>query len=399
MDIILAIIFFLISLPPLFLLLIFLFLAIKTVAGKSINDPDYPPVKGSVFNQLLYLNYLYDYQAEAAKEQPTYRLLALEQSEIYTIDTRNVEHVLKTRFDRYCKGKRNQEIFLDFLGEGIFAVDGVKWRKQRKLASFEFSTRILRDFSCSVFRGDAAKLVGNIYELAVSGQAFDMQKMLMKSTLESMFKVGFGIDLKCMDGSSKEGITFMKAFDDANEMVYWRYVDPFWKLKRSLNIGSEAALKNNIQIIHNFVHNVISTKRKLLPMNPELFVFIIMVAVMYTSATGPPLGVLLITQYINGRNTKKRSARKQHVITPRTKTNNGDEIKGRDNVIMRTKNKVLKSPTAADDRASRPSSVFKILSSASRQAMTENDVNASISVPIRRSIFTCWGSLGCLKVA
>ncbi|TYI14911.1 hypothetical protein ES332_A08G152900v1 [Gossypium tomentosum] len=270
MDIILATIFFLISLPPLFLLLIFLFLAIKTVTGKSINDPDYPPVKGSVFNQLLYLNYLYDYQAEAAKEQPTYRLLALEQSEIYTIDTRNVEHVLKTRFDRYCKGKRNQEIFLDFLGEGIIAVDGVKWRQQRKLASFEFSTRVLRDFSCSVFRGDAAKLVGNIYELAVLGQAFDMQKMLMKSTLESMFKVGFGIDLKCMDGSSKEGNTFMKAFDDANEMVYWRYVDPFWKFKRSLNIGSEAALKNNIQIIHNFVHNVISTKRKLLPMNPEL---------------------------------------------------------------------------------------------------------------------------------
>ncbi|KAG4187879.1 hypothetical protein ERO13_A08G128300v2 [Gossypium hirsutum] len=95
-------------------------------------------------------------------------------------------------------------------------------------------------------------------------------QMLMKSTLESMFKVGFGIDLKCMDGSSKEGNTFMKAFDDANEMVYWRYVDPFWKFKRSLNIGSEAALKNNIQIIHNFVHNVISTKRKLLPMNPEL---------------------------------------------------------------------------------------------------------------------------------
>ncbi|PPR91233.1 hypothetical protein GOBAR_AA29442 [Gossypium barbadense] len=44
-----------------------------------INDPDYPPVKGSIYNQLLYLNYLYDYQAEAAKERSTYRLLALEQ--------------------------------------------------------------------------------------------------------------------------------------------------------------------------------------------------------------------------------------------------------------------------------------------------------------------------------
>ncbi|MBA0873620.1 hypothetical protein Goshw_004780 [Gossypium schwendimanii] len=76
MDSILSTIFFLISLPPLFLLLIFSFLAIKTVAGKWINDPDYPPVKGSVFDQLLYLNYLYNYHAEAAKEPATYRLPA-----------------------------------------------------------------------------------------------------------------------------------------------------------------------------------------------------------------------------------------------------------------------------------------------------------------------------------
>ncbi|XVF33462.1 hypothetical protein REPUB_Repub17cG0170400 [Reevesia pubescens] len=73
-----------------------------------------------------------------------------------------------------------------------------------------------------------------------------------------------------MDGSSKEGNHFMKAFDDANEMVYWCYVDPFWKLKRSLNIGSEAALNKNIKVIYNFVDNVISTKRNLLAMEPDL---------------------------------------------------------------------------------------------------------------------------------
>ncbi|XP_022757123.1 cytochrome P450 704C1-like isoform X1 [Durio zibethinus] len=269
MDI-LSTIFFLILFPTLILFLIFSFLAIKIFTGKSINNPDYPPVRGSVFNQLLYLKYLYDYQTQAAKKQPTYRLLAFAQSEVYTTDTRNVEHILKTNFDKYTKGKYNQEILSDFLGQGIFAVDGEKWRQQRKLASFEFSTRVLRDFSCSVFRKNAAKLVRAISELAVSGQAFDMQNILMKCTLDSMFKVGFGIDLNCMDGSSKEGNIFMKAFDDANEMVYWRYVDPFWKLKRSLNIGSEAALKKNIKVIDNFVDNVISTKRKLQAMERDL---------------------------------------------------------------------------------------------------------------------------------
>ncbi|KAL2892373.1 hypothetical protein RDABS01_008282 [Bienertia sinuspersici] len=76
----------------------------------------------------------------------------------------------------------------------------------------------------------------------------------MRCTLDSIFKVGFGVDLNCLDGSSKEGVEFMKAFDDANALVYWRYVDPSWKLKRVLNIGSEAALKKNIKVINEFVN-------------------------------------------------------------------------------------------------------------------------------------------------
>ncbi|OMP00540.1 Cytochrome P450 [Corchorus olitorius] len=264
-------IFLLTLLPPLILLLFFTFLAIKIFTGKSINNPDYPPVKGSVFNQLFYLNYLYDYQTQAAKKQPTYRLLAIEQSEIYTTDTRNVEHILKTKFGNYSKGKYNQDIIQDLLGQGIFVVDGDKWRHQRKLASFEFSTRVLRDFSCSVFRRNGGKLVKAISELAVSGQAaFDMQDILMKCSLDSIVKVGFGIDLNCMDGSNEESNRFMKAFDDSNEMIYWRYVDPFWKLKRALNIGSEAALRKNIKLIDDFVQNVIKTKKNLSALKRDL---------------------------------------------------------------------------------------------------------------------------------
>lgn len=94
---------------------------------------------------------------------------------MYTTDIRNIEHVLKTKFDKYTKGKYNQDIVTDLFGKGIFAVDGDKWRQQRKLASFEFSTRVLRDFSCSVFRRNAAKLVRVVSEMAIAGQIFDMQ--------------------------------------------------------------------------------------------------------------------------------------------------------------------------------------------------------------------------------
>ncbi|CAK7347948.1 unnamed protein product [Dovyalis caffra] len=242
----------------------FLYLALKIFTGKSIGNPNYPPVKGTIFNQLLYFNRLYDYQTEVAKKQKTYRLLTPEGSVVYTTDTRNIEHMLKANFEKYNKGKHNQDIFTDFFGEGIFAVDGVKWRQQRKLASTEFSTRVLRDFSCSVFRRNATKLVRVVSKLATAHQVFDMQDTLMRFTLDSIFKVGFGVHLNCLEGSSKEGTAFMMAFDDSNALIYWRYMDPFWKLKRFFNIGCEALLRKNIKIMDDFVNKLIRNKRKLM---------------------------------------------------------------------------------------------------------------------------------------
>lgn len=91
---------------------------------------------------------------------------------------------------------------------------------------------------------------------------FLSQALLLRLTLDSIFKVGFGVDLNCLQGSDADGNEFIKAFDDSNELVYWRYADPLWRLKRYLDIGGEATLKKNIKFIHNFVDNVIRTKRE-----------------------------------------------------------------------------------------------------------------------------------------
>ncbi|XP_002511745.2 cytochrome P450 704C1 isoform X1 [Ricinus communis] len=250
--------------PFLLFVLTFLYVMLKVYTGKSINNPDYAPVIGTVFGQLFYFSYLYDHQAELAKTHKTFRLLGPEESELYTTDVRNIEHVLKTNFDKYSKGKYNQDILTDLFGEGIFAVDGDKWRQQRKLASFEFSARVLREFSCSVFRTNTAKLVRVMSKVAVPDKVFDMQDILMRCTLDSIFKVGFGVELNCLEGSSKKETAFTRAFDDSNELVYWRYVDPFWKLKRFFNVGCEASLRKNIKTIDEFVSNLIGTRRKLL---------------------------------------------------------------------------------------------------------------------------------------
>lgn len=61
------------------------------------------------------------------------------------------------------------------LGDGIFNVDGEKWTRQRKILSFEFSSKNLRDFSTVVFRDYSLKLSSILAEAALHSKIVDMQ--------------------------------------------------------------------------------------------------------------------------------------------------------------------------------------------------------------------------------
>ncbi|KAJ0964118.1 hypothetical protein J5N97_029240 [Dioscorea zingiberensis] len=229
-----------------------------------IQNSGQAPIIGTVLDLLIHFNTLFDYHLKNARKHPTFRLLRSTHSELFTADPVIVEHILKSSFTKYSKGEFNYSIMSDLFGDGIFAVDREKWRHQRKLASYEFSTRVLRDFSCTVFRSNSAKLCEKISDAAREGTLIDMQDLLMKSTLDSIFKVGFGVELDTLSGSNEQGIRFSKAFDDSNFITFHRFVDLFWKVKRYLNIGLEAKLKRNLKVIDDFVFQLIRRKRELM---------------------------------------------------------------------------------------------------------------------------------------
>jgi len=91
----------------------------------------------------------------------------------------------------------------------------------------------------------------------------------MKSTLDSIFKVGFGVDLNTLTDSDEVGTRFSKAFDDSSRIVFRRYSDIFWDVKRYFNFGLEAQLKKNIQVIDDFVFQLIRHKRELMKSGAE----------------------------------------------------------------------------------------------------------------------------------
>ncbi|GKV12957.1 hypothetical protein SLEP1_g24038 [Rubroshorea leprosula] len=242
------------------ILFLFTFKVLATSLNKNQRKYKFHPVGGTVFNQLLNFSRLHDYMTDLARKHRTYRLLGPLRNKIYTSEPANIEYILKTNFENYGKGQYNYIILKDLLGDGIFAVDGGKWRQQRKVSSYEFSTRVLRDFSSVVFRENVAKLVRILSEAANSNQIIDIKDLLMKATLDSIFKVAFGVELDSMRGSSIEGQKFSCAFDDASAAILFRYVDISWKIKRFLNIGAEATLKKNIKVVNDFVYKLINNK-------------------------------------------------------------------------------------------------------------------------------------------
>ncbi|KAG8381444.1 hypothetical protein BUALT_Bualt06G0122600 [Buddleja alternifolia] len=219
----------------------------------------YHPIGGTIFHMLLNFRRLHDYLTELTRKNMTFRILYLDNFEIYTSHPANIEYFLKTNFANYGKGSYHHDILEGLLGDGIFTVDGERWRHQRKMSSYEFSTRNLRDFSSGVFKTNAAKLADIVSAAVTSNQTIEIQDLFMKSALDSVFKVVLGVDLDSMHETNK-GTKFSKAFDEASEMTCYRYVDISWPIKKFLNIGSEATLRKCMKVVDGFVYTVIQSK-------------------------------------------------------------------------------------------------------------------------------------------
>jgi cytochrome P450 len=222
----------------------------------------YPPVAGTVFHKLYHIRRLHDYLVDLSRRCRTFRLLAPGRRRlVYTCDPAVVEHILQAKFANYGKGDYNHGCTRDLLGDGIFAVDGGRWRQQRAIAAHELSTRAMREFSATVFRQNAARLAAVVAVNAAGKRPMEFQGLLQKAAMDSIFAVTFGSDLSTLGGGDDdEASRFAAAVDDASEFTLLRYVNPFWKAMRLLNVGPEAALRERIKIVDEFVYSRIRAR-------------------------------------------------------------------------------------------------------------------------------------------
>ncbi|GJM88737.1 hypothetical protein PR202_ga05289 [Eleusine coracana subsp. coracana] len=189
---------------------------------------------------------------------------------VLTADPAAVEHILRRRFDNYPKGAPFSAILADFLGRGIFNVDGDAWLFQRKLAAAEIASPALRAFAVSVVASELrCRLVPLLHSAASSSsdgeRLLDLQDVFRRLAFDCICRISFGLDPGCLELSLPMS-AFADAFDAASMLSARRATAPVhlvWKLKRLLNVGEERRLRDAIRLVDTLAAEVIRQRRKL----------------------------------------------------------------------------------------------------------------------------------------
>ncbi|KAG2677232.1 hypothetical protein I3760_12G089400 [Carya illinoinensis] len=240
--------------------------------SRSLRGPRVWPLLGSLPGLIQHANRMHDWIADNLRTcGGTYQtcicalpFLAQKQGLVtVTSDPKNVEHILKVRFDNYPKGPNWQAVFHDLLGDGIFNSDGDTWLFQRKTAALEFTTRTLRQAMARWVSRAIKFRFCPILEIAqLEGKSVDLQDLLLRLTFDNICGLTFGKDPQTLSlGLPENG--FALAFDRATEATLQRFIVPeiVWKLRKWLGLGMEVSLSKSLQHIDQYLTNIINTRK------------------------------------------------------------------------------------------------------------------------------------------
>ncbi|KAL4283931.1 hypothetical protein GQ457_16G009660 [Hibiscus cannabinus] len=181
-----------------------------------------------------------------------------------TCHPKNIEHILKTRFDNYPKGPHMQAAFHDLLGQGIFNSDGETWLIQRKTAALEFTTRTLRQAMARwVNRTIKDRLWCILDKASNEKKSVDLQDLLLRLTFDNICGLTFGKDPVTLSPELPAN-PFAVAFDTATEATLDRFLYPgfLWRTEKILGIGAEKRLKSSLEIVGNYMTDAIEARKK-----------------------------------------------------------------------------------------------------------------------------------------
>jgi fatty acid omega-hydroxylase len=184
---------------------------------------------------------------------------------VYLSTPEAVQYVLKDNFENFEKGDAWRNALSDFMGDGIFAADGVQWKFHRKVAVRMFSKRLLEE-GTAVALSKAHELIARLDRHAESGEPVDLQQCYFAFTMDTFCDIAFGQSLDSQESNHE----FTHAFDRCQQLCNDRFRNPFFGLSRFVGTPAEREIKATMGVMRDFALGIIKGRRRSLAAGEKL---------------------------------------------------------------------------------------------------------------------------------
>ncbi len=150
--------------------------------------------------------------------------------------------------------------------EGLFSAEGEQWRRHRQLATRTFDVRHLREFFPTMTKV-TQRLHNRWQRLAAGGASLDVQKELMRYTVDITANLAFGYDMNTLE---EEGDQIQRHLERVFPMIAYRAFMPLrhWNY---LKLPADRALERSLAELRLSVNHFIDNARQQMAADPALW--------------------------------------------------------------------------------------------------------------------------------
>ncbi|CDY39934.1 BnaA09g15160D [Brassica napus] len=182
---------------------------------------------------------------------------------LFTVDPRNINHMLSSNFPNYPRGPEFKKIF-DILGDGIVAADKELWEDLRKSGHALFHHQNFLKLSVSSTTSKLKDdLVPFLDKAAEENIVIDLQDVFKRFMFDTASILMTGYDQMSLS-SEIPGYEFGEAADFAEEAIFYRHFKPviLWRLQNLIGVGIERKMRTASEFFNSMFAKIISTRRK-----------------------------------------------------------------------------------------------------------------------------------------
>ncbi|CAG7861561.1 unnamed protein product [Brassica rapa] len=182
---------------------------------------------------------------------------------LFTVDPRNINHMLSSNFPNYPKGPEFKKIF-EILGDGIVAADMELWEDLRKSGHALFHhqnfLKLTVSSTTSKLKNDLVPLLDQAAEENI---VIDLQDVFQRFMFDTASILMTGYDQMSLSIEMPE-VEFSEAADFAEEALFYRHLKPviLWRLQNLIGVGVESKMRTASEFFNSMFAKIISTRRK-----------------------------------------------------------------------------------------------------------------------------------------